>query len=354
MTRLSDANTSQEIELSRYFRKKTDKRDLLVLVEGDDDIPFWTLLFREYADKYARLDIQTLKLPDEDTGIEKDRKGKTALMQISNLGPSKVVAVDMDYDGIVTGYHSYSSRIGTDKYVLHTLYYSIENHKLYPDIISRYAEMTVKETIAYNFEELLAIFSRTISPILLLLIVYEMKRAIPNSDEQAANEICIDQLFHEITSLNFHWENTEKDIEQWGVQLQTKYQTLTDKYSDEINALKLTFQEKGIDETMYWKYLHGHSLANYLLRALIIAARQTMRNHETIIRNNPTISDKEAAITAYHQSLGFITQNLNDEINYHFIHQPLVSDADETIREIKGQIEAIYEHAGEDCLVINE
>ena len=44
MTRLANANTSQEIKLSRY----SDKKDLFVLVEGDDDIPFWALLFQEY------------------------------------------------------------------------------------------------------------------------------------------------------------------------------------------------------------------------------------------------------------------------------------------------------------------
>lgn len=41
MTRLSEANSSNEIGLSRYFRKRTDKKDLLVLVEGDDDVFFW-------------------------------------------------------------------------------------------------------------------------------------------------------------------------------------------------------------------------------------------------------------------------------------------------------------------------
>lgn len=41
MTRLSDANTSTEIGLSRYFRPWTEKKDLLVLVEGDEDVFFW-------------------------------------------------------------------------------------------------------------------------------------------------------------------------------------------------------------------------------------------------------------------------------------------------------------------------
>lgn len=136
MTKLTDANTSREIELSRYFRKRTDKKDLLVLVEGDDDIPFWTFMFRNVSNRYARIDIHTLKVvEDTDTMSEKDRKGKNALMQITGLGPNKVIAVDMDYDGVVPGYHDYAHRLTDDKYVLHTTYYSIENHKLFPDIM---------------------------------------------------------------------------------------------------------------------------------------------------------------------------------------------------------------------------
>lgn len=100
MTKLADANTSREIGLSQYFRKWTDKKDLLVLVEGDDDIPFWTSMFRNVSNRYARIDINTLKVKDTDTMSEKERNGKNALMKIANLGPNKVVAVDMDYDGM--------------------------------------------------------------------------------------------------------------------------------------------------------------------------------------------------------------------------------------------------------------
>ena len=39
---------------------------------------------------------------------------------VHDLGPSKVVAGDMDYDNLIYGYHSYSSRIENDPCVLHT------------------------------------------------------------------------------------------------------------------------------------------------------------------------------------------------------------------------------------------
>lgn len=71
------------------------------------------------------------------------------------------------------------------------------------------------------------------------------------------NEISIDQLFHDISSLDFHWEHPKENIRCWGILLQRKYQLLADKYSNEIKALQCLFDEKDIDETMYWKYLQG-------------------------------------------------------------------------------------------------
>ena len=57
-TRLEDSNTSREISLSRYFRRYTEKEDLLVLVEGEEDIPFWSMLLVLYS--FVRISRQPL------------------------------------------------------------------------------------------------------------------------------------------------------------------------------------------------------------------------------------------------------------------------------------------------------
>lgn len=167
MTRLNEANSSNEIGLSRYFRRWTERRDLLVLVEGDDDVFFWKKIMEYAHAKYAHIDVHTLKLPDaEEDGNETDRKGKKALMEdVHDLGPSKVVAIDMDYDNLIHGYHSYSTRIENDPCVLHTVYYAMENHKLYPDIIKSYIIDGLQEYPDFDFEKRMADFSMTIAPI---------------------------------------------------------------------------------------------------------------------------------------------------------------------------------------------
>ena len=109
-TRLEDSNTSQLIELTRHFRPRVAKRDLLVLVESDDDKPFWNIFFGKVKERYARITITTLKVRVEDSDEEKEEKGKDALMKVGGLGPSKVIAVDRDYDTLVPGYHVYSNR----------------------------------------------------------------------------------------------------------------------------------------------------------------------------------------------------------------------------------------------------
>ena len=254
MTRLSEANTSREIELSRYFRKRTDKRDLLVLVEGDDDIPFWILLFQDVIDKYARIDIETLKVEDNLTGNMKDRKGKDSLMEISDLGPSKVVAVDMDYDVVVPSYHSYSSRLWNDKYVLHTVFYSIENHKLFPDIVCKYAEAVLKESVSFDFENLIRIFSESVSPLLFLLIAYERKRVVPESHEQMNNDICIEMVFQEVASLLVRFGCEADDINTWQLNILNKYQPLFDKYRQDIEVVKDDLVSMGISVSTYYGF----------------------------------------------------------------------------------------------------
>ena len=338
MTRLSEANTSREIELSRYFRKRTDKRDLLVLVEGDDDIPFWILLFQDVIDKYARIDIETLKVEDNLTGNMKDRKGKDSLMEISDLGPSKVVAVDMDYDVVVPSYHSYSSRLWNDKYVLHTVFYSIENHKLFPDIVCKYAEAVLKESVSFDFENLIRIFSESVSPLLFLLIAYERKRAVPESHEQMNNDICIEMVFQEVASLLVRFGCEADDINTWQLNILNKYQPLFDKYRQDIEVVKDDLVSMGISVSECWKLLQGHTFANYLLRVLIAVSREQKRDNEKKIRGDVNICDKGAFIDAYHRSLSFVTNNLSDEIEYYFINKPFLSSQDYSIKLIRDQI----------------
>ncbi|MCQ2315526.1 MAG: DUF4435 domain-containing protein [Bacteroidales bacterium] len=127
--------TSKYVADSSVFYRER-KAPLLVLVEDEDDIPFWKRMFNCVSGNYLEVGVFSLKKASENALQQKDANGnslvasgKDALMKVSGLGKFKVVAVDADYD-LLVDYHSYSDSIRNDKYVIHTEYYSIENHLL--------------------------------------------------------------------------------------------------------------------------------------------------------------------------------------------------------------------------------
>lgn len=132
--------TSEYLEKSAIFYTE-QRAPLLVLVEDKDDIPFWTRMFACVREHYLEVNVCTLKMSSQDAMTQTDSEGnvltatgKDALMQVSDLGKHKVVAVDADYD-LLSEYHTYSQRFRRDKYVVHTEYYAIENHLLDPTFI---------------------------------------------------------------------------------------------------------------------------------------------------------------------------------------------------------------------------
>lgn len=98
--------TSKEIEDSRYFIKGAQKPELLVLVEDEEDVPFWDKMFGCVNDKYYRIHIhslQTAPLQANKDGNPLKGTGKENLMNVNpkTLGKSKMIAVDADYDLLI-------------------------------------------------------------------------------------------------------------------------------------------------------------------------------------------------------------------------------------------------------------
>lgn len=345
MTRLTEANTSAEIGLSRYFRPYTEKRDLLVLVEGDDDVFFWKKILEYAKDKYARIDVHTLKLPDaESHGTETDRKGKRSLMEdVHDLGPSKVVAVDMDYDHIVSGYHSYSARIGHDPCVLHTIYYSMENHKLYPDILQKYVSEITQEEPDFDFDSLVASFSTLIAPFLRLIIIGECKRADNTLNESEKELLSIKGFRADIANLKFTRKDGDKETAAWLEYMNGKYGPLLEKYHTATLSLKEELTASmGISEKDYWKLLQGHTLAGYLLRVLkdIAAEIQERKEKETIEKLTDKSKVRET-LKQFRDTSGIGSMKMHEYVKLVFTQRPVLSENDPGIPLIRQQIDRI-------------
>lgn len=351
-TRLENANTSEEIRMAGFFRKRSDKQDLLVLVEGDDDIPFWTKLFADVQDKY-NVDVHTLKIKKEEDADEVDRKGKEALMTITNLGPNKVVAVDADLDLLLPAYHTYSDRLRSDPYVISTQYYSIENHKLYPDLFSVYirqitAMLPVSEC---NARQILEEFSCCLAPFFLLLLVYEEERKKEENLPVEMHAITIRGLKADIGRLPFIYDRVKRQecYGGWKALLNRKYVSLLTLYAEEIVQKKCELCDRGIEEKDYWKYMQGHSLAVFVFLVLKHFLECNKQEYTRRIKQDATIADKRKAVDDLHIRMGW-TEDWVTLLNKQLKEYPEISSEDREIDTIRKKINNIgkaFEGKGE-------
>lgn len=329
-TRLEDSNTSREIELSRYFRRRTAKPDLLVLVEGEDDIPFWTLLLERVSQHYAHIDVTNLKIRDVVSGEEEDFNGKDQLMKVNGLGKSKVVAIDRDYDGLVANYHLYSSRIGLDPYVLYTRFYAMENHKLHPQSANDFLSDMLHEACSVDFQTILQQFSLAIADVLLLLIVYERHCSQLGNAERQLREISVSHLCEQICKHNYHYQNYQADFQQLGECLRKTYTPLLVRYQSEIESLREELSIRyGKSEVDYWKLLQGHTLYAVMRNILQGILLQKKRERERLIREQATCGEAIAeAIQTYNQNLGWSSSNVFPKMDKEFINKPHIVEDD--------------------------
>ena len=121
MSDLRNNVTSDWIRATGFFGHTPHRISVSLFVEGDDDIPLWVEAVKPYKSKYD-IRVTTNKTVNPDEG-----NGKDVLLSMGGLGPSKVVAVDADYDLLINNYSANTDRVRTGKYVVNTTWYSLEN-----------------------------------------------------------------------------------------------------------------------------------------------------------------------------------------------------------------------------------
>lgn len=170
MANLQDYLNSDYIRNLRPFSTDRTRMEVLVYVEGDDDVEFWEYALNQYGDstKY-KFSVKTNKGASVG-GIAAN--GKEQLMRIANLGPHKIVCADADFDLLIDAYSNYSERIRRDRYVVHTTCYAVENIladvPFYPSFFQS-LEISAQTT---EYEEQLKWISLTCLDLFLLLLSF--------------------------------------------------------------------------------------------------------------------------------------------------------------------------------------
>ena len=121
MSDLSNNVTSDWIRATGFFGHTTYKIPVSLFVEGDNDVPLWEEAVKPYQNKYD-IRVTTNKMVNLDEG-----NGKNVLLSMGGLGPSKIVAVDADFDLLIDNYSANTEMVRSGKYVVNTTWYSLEN-----------------------------------------------------------------------------------------------------------------------------------------------------------------------------------------------------------------------------------
>lgn len=338
------------LTISSSYYKKADvflgkKQRLKVYVEDDEDKPFWTKMFGCIEDKrdinISVLQRDSLDAVTKRTGGHDKIPGKDVLMRVNGLSDRKVVAVDADYD-LLVDYHSYSSKVrnqtGEDKFVIHTEYYSIENHLIEAESLD-----TIKiSDIVLNIDadSILNKLADCVGNSVKVCVASNIHRQ--NEYHKGASTLPetlhIKDLGASFDGYNFTSENYEQELANWEVAFESS--------STYINILKDCHNEMkifdGWDKSDVLHNLQGHILYNFISPFLL--EKFTREYTQIVNKKRESTEDKRNMpdiISELRQRLGLDTNSMQELIKKTVYNASNLDMKNDAICRIQNNIRAI-------------
>lgn len=247
---ISSGGSSKFLAARKLFRANSAnaKEEVEVFVEDEIDSIFWRHFFAQHENnKLFR--IRVLRNGNNELC------GKDALIQfvnISSLGPNKLMAIDSDYDYIIDNYHTYTNDLRACKYVIHTNNtYSIENYKIVPSILKEAIYLTsFCDHIAENVETMLLQTSQILFKLFTIHLFSINKK--DNIYKLSDFKSDLNKVTYKNDELN---ENTKEYINKRIVFFKPYIDRNRLEYEDFLNQLKT----KGVKEYNCWQFINGHT-----------------------------------------------------------------------------------------------
>ena len=336
--------TSKEIEDSRYFIKGAKKPEILILVEDEQDVPFWDKMFGCINDKYYRIHIhslQTAPLQTNKDGNPLKGTGKENLMNVNpdTLGKSKMIAVDADYDLLIDDYHLYTKRLREGKFIVHTDYYAIENHLINKNTLQALDiwKRLGTDKVQRSWEDILTSFSDAVCHSVKLCIASDAHR-IPElkAGSSLSPKLSIDTLRSEVKKLSFDPATYEDDNYNWKTLIEATYSGI-----DEICSKELAEVDANISDTNILNYIQGHTLYDYIEKVVRYYFRIDYKQGEDKCKNDTSISGGPAVGKAVSVFKASIYNGTIDCVRDSIYNATALDMTSQDIKDIQTQITTI-------------
>jgi uncharacterized protein YjgD (DUF1641 family) len=269
------------------LRPKTTPRQILVYVEGFDDVSFWYNILSPYENQNnIKFKIQPYSNEENDKIDNKFMDGKKGLQKLfghTGRGKYLIICLDSDYDYLFPEHSIKAKKINESDYIFQTYTYSIENLKCYSESLSGVCVQATQNTDEkIDFPAFFKNYSETIYPLFLWnLYFYSVKQEKKFTDDKFLEVIKI----IDTPKLENNGKPVLDEIEK---KVKEKIQKLQQEFPNDIkkiaHSLK-TLKESGLLNSNAYLFIKGHALYdNVVLMLLKPLCRELISTHKEQIK----------------------------------------------------------------------
>lgn len=317
--------------------------ELQVYVEDEEDRPFWYKLF-SCLNSERRVSISVLKRESRDAIVKRkegndELHGKDVLMRVPDLSDRKVVAVDADYD-LLVDQHDYSQRVRDDKFVIHTEYYSIENHLLNSKSIYAVSIwQPVSEFITQiDWNNALNTLAQNLSDAVKLCIasIGHRQELYHQGISPLPDTFSVKEIITSLGDISFKPDNYKQSISTWrtNIEHQPHYKTKLKECAEEMKDYS------GWKDEDVLHNLQGHTLYKFVSPIMTVifnkAYKQLVEKEKSVVEDKTQMSE---VIRKLNQRIGICGDFIKDSI----YNASSLDMSDKAIERIQNKIRAILD-----------
>lgn len=252
---LKKPTAKKDVDFKRNVAFK-DKKDLVILVEGNDDEAFWSFIFDRSELKGKYRIFKDCKFPTEGSSGKQTLKYYLPYTQ-----RDFAICIDSDYDYLL------ENPIWQRPFVFQTYTYSIENYFCYVPslntVVNKAANLPL-DTEGVSFED---IFIEKFSKIIYELTVESFQQALNEKrSEDARHKLGKDIRL--INKLNIDARLSELEIH---VQNQLQNLMVTDEFREKLFT-------KGLRPETAYLFVRGHDILNSVFVPILKLIQKDMKN----------------------------------------------------------------------------
>lgn len=221
---------------------------VVVIVENEDDIPFWKGVFEHF-------EINTKIFAGISSPKRLQRGKETVLKQKGHANKQYVLCVDSDYDYLI---QNDENNIHANPFIFQTYTYSYENYVCLPKTLRTVcSEICLSDELDFDFVDFFEKYSEIVYP----LFLYHLYDKINHNSKNfpiSAFYFCIDLPQH--PKIHNNGATILANIEKNVIQKYQEIKAISTIAESEIQELETTFEYLGLFSQNSYLFLRGHNV----------------------------------------------------------------------------------------------